>query len=86
MVLLLQQQRQQDIQTMGSAYTIFGKQVQPHILALFTLGSIAGIGVLASRGDKKDQAHTPANGSTSDDINVEQAISDFVQQESQDKK
>lgn len=75
---------------MGSAYTIFGKQVQPHILALFTLGSIAGIGVLASRGDKKDQAHTPANGpangSANDDINVEQAISDFIQQESQDKK
>ncbi|GAV51671.1 hypothetical protein ZYGR_0AF01420 [Zygosaccharomyces rouxii] len=71
---------------MGSAYTIFGKQVQPHILALFTLGSVAGIGVLAGRGGKKDEGPAPANGSANDDINVEKLIDDFVQQESQDKK
>ncbi|GAV46646.1 hypothetical protein ZYGR_0A02390 [Zygosaccharomyces rouxii] len=71
---------------MGSAYTIFGKQVQPHILALLTLGSVAGIGAFASSGGKKEQPSTPANANGNDDINVEKIINDFVQQESQDKK
>lgn len=74
---------------MGSAYTIFGRQVQPHILALLTLGSVAGFGVLATRGGKSEQQQAPPannnNNQQGQEINVEQAINDFINQKSQEK-
>lgn len=71
---------------MGSAYTIFGKQVQPHVLAVLTLGTAAGLGVFTGSGSKKSQAPTPTSGSGNDDVNVDQLINDFIKQESEDKK
>ncbi|AQZ15983.1 YOR020W-A [Zygosaccharomyces parabailii] len=69
---------------MGNAYTIFGKQVQPHFLAILTLGTAAGLGVWASAG-KKEEAKTPAASKDNEEINVEKMIDDFISKESIDK-
>lgn len=67
---------------MGAAYTIFGKQVQPHILSLLTLGSVAGI-VAWPRSSSAEKAPVPAAPAASqdDDFDLEKLISDFTKEE-----
>lgn len=71
---------------MGNAYTIFGKQVQPHFLAILTLGSAAGLGLWASSGKKEEAPQAAAGSKGGDELNVEQLINDFIKQESDEKK
>ncbi|CEP22410.1 hypothetical protein BN1211_2768 [Cyberlindnera jadinii] len=39
---------------MGSAYTIFGKQVSSHWIAIATLSAALGLGVVSSSGSKAE--------------------------------
>ncbi|KAF8003343.1 hypothetical protein HF325_002588 [Metschnikowia pulcherrima] len=66
---------------MGAAYTIFGKQVQPHILSLLTLGSVAGI-VAWPRSVSAEKPAAPAPAAAQDDeFDLEKIISDFTKEE-----
>lgn len=72
---------------MGAAYTIFGKTVQPHVLALATLTTVIGGTVLATSGSKaKDTAGaTPAapavQADNAEDFDVEKLLGDFLKEE-----
>ncbi|XYA00303.1 hypothetical protein QA089_002839 [Meyerozyma guilliermondii] len=70
---------------MGAAYTIFGKQVPSHILALLTLGSVAG--VVAWPRSKSESAATPApvaatSSNKEEDFDLEKFINDLSKEES----
>ena len=74
---------------MGAAYKIFGKNVQPHVLAITTLATVIGGTAFALSGPKKAEnpiaTATPAAataGSNSDDIDVEKLLGDLLKEES----
>ncbi|CAK7894728.1 ATP synthase subunit K, mitochondrial [[Candida] anglica] len=68
---------------MGSAYTILGKQVPSHVLALLTLGATAGV-VAWPRAAKEAPVATPAAvpAVKEDDFDLEKLLSDFTKEES----
>ncbi|QEU62710.1 hypothetical protein KDRO_F06410 [Kluyveromyces lactis] len=74
---------------MGAAYKIFGTTVQPHILAIATLGSVFGGAAYAMSGSKdaekaKPAVATPAAPAAggSDEFDVEKLLGDFLKEES----
>ncbi|KAF5212165.1 hypothetical protein EJF18_20376 [Clavispora lusitaniae] len=66
---------------MGAAYTIFGKQVQPHILSILTLGSVALIAAWPREKTEKPAAPAPAVASKDEEFDLEKIISDFTKDE-----
>lgn len=76
---------------MGAAYTIFGKTVQPHVLALLTLGATVGGAAYATAGSKteaqsKDSVEVKtapaASTSNDDDVDIEKLLGEFLKEES----
>ncbi|KAJ9664536.1 hypothetical protein H2198_000187 [Neophaeococcomyces mojaviensis] len=63
---------------MVATYTIAGRQVGSHVLAMATLGTMFGGSWLATRGPKKQpQTSPPINASSQDE---EKFIKEFMQQ------
>ncbi|KAL1863961.1 hypothetical protein VTK73DRAFT_6281 [Phialemonium thermophilum] len=52
---------------MVATYTIFGRQIGSHYLAMLTLGTLFGSSYLAMSGGKKTPAAPPINASTPDE-------------------
>lgn len=68
---------------MGAAYTILGRQVQPHILAIATLGSVAAVAAWPRA--KKEAAPAPAapvSQTKEDDFDLEKFLGDLTKEES----
>ncbi|EGV66037.1 hypothetical protein CANTEDRAFT_112898, partial [Yamadazyma tenuis ATCC 10573] len=70
---------------MGAAYTIFGKQVPSHILAILTLGSVAGVVAYPRSKSEATPTPTPAPAVTvaskEDDFDLEKFINDLSKEE-----
>ncbi|CAH2352070.1 uncharacterized protein CLIB1423_05S04940 [[Candida] railenensis] len=70
---------------MGAAYTIFGKQVPSHILAILTLGTAAGVIAYPRGGDAKatpTPTPAPVSASKEEDFDLEKWVNDLSKEES----
>ncbi|SCU94221.1 LADA_0G07294g1_1 [Lachancea dasiensis] len=71
---------------MGAAYTIFGRTVQPHILALATIvGTVGGatykmMGSSGSETSTKAVGETPSKAQDSGDLDVEKLLDNYLSQ------
>ncbi|AET40331.1 Mco10p Ecym_5594 [Eremothecium cymbalariae DBVPG len=71
---------------MGQAYMIFGRVMQPHVLALATIGSVAAGVTYASMGTKRVEpqqqaALLPLKQEREEEFDLEKLISDFIKEE-----
>lgn len=67
---------------MGAAYTIFGKQVQPHILSLLTLGSVVAIAAWPrEKAAAEPAAAAPVAATKDEEFDLEKIINDFTKEE-----
>ncbi|KAM3160600.1 hypothetical protein ACU8KH_04736 [Lachancea thermotolerans] len=68
---------------MGSAYTIFGRTIQPHVLAIATIASTVGVAAYSMSGSKAEAAPQPASAKStqeSGDLDVEKLIDNYLKQ------
>lgn len=66
---------------MGSAYTIFGKTVQPHVLAIATIAATVGGTVFSMSGsgaEEKPKA-APTSAQDSGDLDIEKVLDNYLQ-------